>query len=211
MAQSYLLVALATGLVLGLLLGGRPRHLAGKRFRWWLLLPLAVALQFVVELDGVPAPVTLLLVSYAYLLLFCAANLRHPGMGVVLVGIALNAVVITANGGMPVRVEAVRAARLVAPGETVHIVEVKHRIEEPGDRLTVLGDIIPIAPLREIVSFGDLVIAVGVADLLVHLLRPARARRRRPETAEGARAEVNAPAVIDLVALEQRRTPAPAG
>jgi hypothetical protein len=178
-AQSYLVVALAAGLVIGLVLGGRPRHLAQKQFRWWLLLPLGVVLQLVVEADGVPAPHALLIVSYLYLLAFCAANLRHAGMGVILVGIALNAVVIVANNGMPVREKAVYRAAIVDARDVVSIDEVKHHLETPDDDLMVLADIIPVKPLRQVLSFGDLILSVGVADLLVHLLLPNGGRRRR--------------------------------
>lgn len=187
-AQSYLVVALAAGLLVGLALGGRPRHLAQKRFRWWLLLPLGVLLQVIVELDGVPAPHALLIVSYVYLVVFCVANLRHAGMGVILVGISLNALVIVANTGMPVREKAIHEAAITKPGETITIDEVKHHLERPDDDLMFLADIIPVKPLRQVLSFGDLILSVGVADLLVHLLLPVGGRRRRdrlqPKTAE---------------------------
>lgn len=208
MAQSYLVVALAVGLLLGLLLGGRPRYLAQKRFRWWLLLPLGVVLQLVVEANGVPAPQALLLVSYVYLLVFCAANLRHVGMGIILIGIALNTFVIAVNGGMPVREKAVRQAHLADAGKIVRIDEVKHHLEEPGDRFMVLADIIPVRPIRQVLSFGDLILSVGVADLLVHLLQPvSRMRRRTSDPAtDAARDEGDdrePDGAIDLVALEQ--------
>lgn len=191
-AQSYLVVALAVGLVVGLVLGGRPRHLAQKSFRWWLLLPLGVVLQLVVEADGVPAPEALLVVSYVYLLVFCAANLPHRGMGVILVGILLNAIVITANGGMPVREEAVHQAGIADPGEVITIDEVKHHLEDDDTQLMFLGDIIPVEPLRQVLSFGDLILSIGVADLLVHLLLPT-SRRRRSVDAEAAETGEGAP------------------
>lgn len=191
--RNYLVVALVAGVVFGLLVGGRPRHLATKRFRWWLLLPAGLALQSVVTMEGAPAPVALLLISYAYLLLFAVANLHHRGMGVVLVGIALNAAVIAANGGMPVRPAAIRAA---GAGHDVPatIDDVKHKLERGGERFMVLADIIPVRPLRQVLSFGDLVLAVGVVDVIVHLMRPvrrsarsrARRRARRPGTATSA-------------------------
>ena len=189
MAQSYLVVALAAGLVIGLVLGGRPRHLAQKHFRWWLLLPLGVVLQLLVEADGVPAPHALLIVSYLYLLVFCAANLRHAGMGVILVGIALNAVVIVANDGMPVREKAVYQAAIVDAGDTVSIDEIKHHLETPDDDLMFLADVIPVKPLHQVLSFGDLILAVGVADLLVHLLLPVGGRTRRRRRGVSADAE----------------------
>jgi len=195
MAQSYLVVALAAGLVVGLALGGRPRHLAQKHFRWWLLLPLGVALQVLVEADGVPAPHALLIVSYVYLLAFCAANLRHAGMGLILVGIALNAVVIVADNGMPVREKAVHQAAIAKPGETITIDEIKHHLERPDDTLMGLADIIPVKPLHQVLSFGDLVLSVGVADLLVHLLLPVGGRRRRRPSvdAESTQARAGSP------------------
>src|SRR5438309_4815924 len=137
MAQSYLLVAIGTGLVLAVVLGGRPRYLASKRFRWWLLLPFGVALQALVERSGVPAPFALLLVSYGYLLVFCLANLQHKGMGVILIGVALNLAVIAANHGMPVRASAARYAS-ASHREVVVIHEVKHHLERPDSRLMPL-------------------------------------------------------------------------
>lgn len=193
MAQSYLVVALALGLLIGFALGGRPRHLAAKSFRWWLLLPLGVVLQLLVELDGVPVPKTLLVVSYVYLLGFCLANLRHAGMGIVTIGIAMNAVVIAANGGMPVREEAIYQADVIERGEVAYIDEVKHHVEDDDTRLMFLGDIIPVRPLRQVLSFGDLVLSVGVADLLVHLLRPVRKRRRRKAARPSAEAQAPEP------------------
>src|SRR5207245_9568674 len=41
----FTLIALGIGFVLALALGGRPRHLAGRSFTWWLLLPVGLALQ----------------------------------------------------------------------------------------------------------------------------------------------------------------------
>ena len=204
MGQSYLLVALATGLVIAIALGGRPRYLAEKSFRWWLLLPLGVVLQQVVEAEGVPWPFALLLVSYAYLLVFALANLHHPGMGIVFIGIALNALVIFANHGMPVREKAVRAVHTEAAGAEVRIDEVKHHLEARDDQLKVLGDIIPVPELDQVLSFGDLILAVGVADLLVHLLRPAHKSRARRHEVRG-----EGDAVIDLNQFEREPLPQP--
>ncbi|MGH8991190.1 MAG: DUF5317 family protein, partial [Acidimicrobiia bacterium] len=107
----------------------------------------------------------LLSVSYLLLLGFCAANLTNKGMSVVAFGIALNALVITVNGGMPIRTD---------PGfaETV-----KHHAERPSDSLTFLGDVIVLRPLNQALSFGDLIMLVGLVDVLVHRSRPAPTRR----------------------------------
>ena len=129
--------------------------------------------------------VTLILVSYVLLLAFCVLNLRHAGMGVVFVGIALNLVVMGLNGGMPVRREAI-----VASGITTRIDDVdsldfgtKRHLETDDDRLPVLGDIIPVPVAGEVLSFGDLAMSVGVAAVLVNLLR-RRTRTMAPDLAD---------------------------
>jgi hypothetical protein len=105
-----------------------------------------------------------LMVSYAFILSFCFANLRIRGFGVIAIGIGLNAVVIGLNQGMPT----------VAIGNDAHgnriekLVEqtVKHRPEADDDLLGFLGDrIVFPEPLDTVVSFGDLIMAVGICEL----------------------------------------------
>ena len=50
------------------------------------------------------------------------------------------------------------------------------RTRRPSDRLTVLGDVVPVPALRQVVSFGDLILLAGVSDVAAHL-----ARRRAPK------------------------------
>src|SRR5688500_4151935 len=102
-------VAVAVGIAIGLLAGGRLQHVGERAFHGVPLLVVGVGLQLVSGLLR-DVSVTLVLLSYVALLLFCARNLRIVGMGVVLVGLAMNALVIGVNGGMPVRRSAVVAA-----------------------------------------------------------------------------------------------------
>jgi hypothetical protein len=119
-----------------------------------------------------------LLASYLCLLAFALANVRLVGMALVAVGIALNIIPIALNRGMPVRHDAVVAAR-ISTAERVHFLRTdhKHHMERPGDRLMILADILPVRPLREVLSFGDVVLALGVADVLFHLVRGGPAHR----------------------------------
>jgi hypothetical protein len=110
----------------------------------------------------------LLVASYGLLLGFCVANLGLRGMSVVAVGIALNATVITLNRGMPIR---------TARGEVVPTV--KHHREGPSDRLMPLADIIVVPPINQALSFGDLIMLVGLVDVLVHRSRAAPGRPGR--------------------------------
>lgn len=175
-----MLIALAIGLgvVVGLLRGGRLANLTEPSFRATPVLVVGVALQLLSGFFDGPA-LPLILASYALLLAFAAANVHHVGMLIVSAGLACNFAVIAVNGGMPVRPEAIMAAGDVAAHEMHRLrFDNKHHLEGPGDRLALLGDIfpVPVPGLRQVVSFGDLVMAVGMADVIVHWLRrPAHA------------------------------------
>lgn len=177
----YTAIALALGLLAGLLAGGRPSHAAGHPLRWWPALAAGAAVQWVPELLAVPedAAFAAVVASYAALAAFAVANITMVGMPVVLVGLALNTAVIVANGGMPVRAEAVAAAGIADTREEVAALDYgsKRHLERDDDRLTILGDVIPVPPLREVLSFGDLILAAGVADVVFRLLRPLRTPR----------------------------------
>jgi len=173
--MSFTLIAVAIGLVIALALGGRPRHLANRRFRLWWLLPAGVVVQALLERSGVPGAFGLLLVSYGCLLTFGLANLRVTGMWMVVLGFGLNALVIAVDHGMPVSRAALRSLHT---SPAVH--EVKHHVATDSDHLRFLSDIIPVPPIDEILSFGDLILATGICDVLVHLMRPARRRGTTP-------------------------------
>lgn len=193
-------VAVAAGTLLGILLGGKPSNLAGRTINAWGLLAAGVALQWVPELTGMTEAGALPFVagSYSTLVLFALANLHLVGMPVVLVGLALNIAVIAPNGGMPVRAEAMRAVGFDGDPEEVDFGAKRH-LEEPDDRLTVLGDIIPVEPLGEVLSFGDLILAAGMANLIFRLLRPRHGASHRlgaGEEIEGGGSDAE-PAAVD--------------
>lgn len=183
--MSFLFVTLALALGIALLTGGRLHNIAATQLRHPSILALAVGIQLVLEVlhptRGTVGHLAsaLLVVSYVFLLLFCAANLRLRGLAVVAVGIALNGAVITVNRGMPIR----------APEAAVETTT-KHHAERPSDRLTFLGDIILVPPLRQSLSFGDLIMLVGLVDVLFHCSRNPAARRRVSSAQAGSTVEV---------------------
>lgn len=179
----FIAVAIVAGIVIGLVRGGSFERLAEASFRLWPLLILGIVVQGAAAFT-VDGAVPLILASYVLLLVFTAVNLVHAGMGVVFVGIALNVAVIGVNGGMPVRADAIVAAGIVER-EQIPSLEFgsKRHLETDDDRLTVLGDIIPVPLAEEVLSFGDLAMSVGVAAVLVNLLR----RRRGPIDLEVSR------------------------
>jgi Family of unknown function (DUF5317) len=172
----FTIVTVISGLVLGVAAGGRLRFVADHPIRAGGLLITGLALQglpIVVDLGSFT--IAALLASYFLLLCFTAANIRLVGMAIVTAGLAANIVVIALNGGMPVRAQAVTAAHIASASEVPGLAYGhKRHLERRSDRLIVLADIIPVPQLHEVLSFGDLVLSVGIADVLFHLLRPRK-------------------------------------
>jgi hypothetical protein len=179
-----LAAAVAVGVVVGLATGGRLRWVASARLRGLPLLVIGAAAEGVVgseaiALHGWEATV-LLLGGYACLAAFAAANLGRPGMGVILAGIALNAVPIALNSGMPVEGSAIVRAH-IATAQDVPLLDfgTKRHLAGPADHLRVLDDRFPDWVTHRVLSLGDLVIGVGVGAVTAGLLHPATGRRRR--------------------------------
>ena len=172
-AMSFFLITFALALGVALLAGGSLREVMETRLRGTRALFLAFGIQLVLDRFGPQGGAggiayVLLVASYLLLLGFCAANIHLRGMSVVAIGIALNAAVITVNQGMPIR---------TSRGEVS--TTVKHHPERPSDRLMPLADIIVVPPVNQALSFGDLIMVVGLMDVLVHRSRATSGRRGR--------------------------------
>lgn len=168
-------MAVAVGVGVAVVAGPGPGALLDHRIRLPGIPLAAVGIQLALGLftpsGGWPPAVGLGLFGASMLLMavFCAANISTTGMPVVLIGVVLNGVVTAANGGMPVRLppdaSSSAGAELAA--------SVTHLPEEDADRLTALGQIVPIPePVERRVSFGDLILAVGVIDVIYRMGRP---------------------------------------
>ena len=107
-----ILLTVTTALVVGALAGGSLRDFPTVKTRWWWLALAGVAMQFVT--GGGALETVLLLGSFVALLVFVSANVRAPGFALVLLGLALNAAVITANQGMPVTRNALEGSGQIA-------------------------------------------------------------------------------------------------
>ena len=167
-----IVVTVVLGVVSGLLRGGSVRHLTAASLRGAGLAVAAAVAQVVNAF--VPAPavaVAMTTVSQAALLGFLWLNRYAAGAFLVAVGSTCNAVVIVANGAMPVSREAIMAVAR-------HPYEVmgRHRLLEPGDALPWLADVIGLPVLRTVVSVGDVLLAAGVGLLVSALMQPPRRR-----------------------------------
>jgi hypothetical protein len=179
-------IALVGAVAVGYALGGSWSRLTGLHLRWRRFVVAAVIAQLggaAVGVLGYGDPRRAYVVGLAASALcataFCVRNLRVAGVPLVTIGLISNAVVVAANGAMPVSVAA--AARADVP--VVDIAagrDSRHEIAGDGTALRVLGDVIPVPlPVRsEVVSPGDALVASGLAELIViGMLR----RRRRTD------------------------------
>jgi hypothetical protein len=178
---SFLGLVLLVAALTPLLTGGSYRRLADAPWRWGGLLALGLALQLLLDTSLVPRSrwhdigFGVLVASYVVLIGFCAGNVLVRGMAVVLIGVALNAFVITIDQGMPVHVPPDWKSSKVD-------VTVKHHPRVDGDHLLGLTDIIVLRRLDAVISFGDLIIAFGLVDVTFWASRRAR-RSRAASTA----------------------------
>ena len=166
-------------------------RLAETHFSRGWMLAVGLGIQILLAAVDLPAArlkdvgIAALLLSYVGVLGFCASNLRIRGIAVIGVGIALNALVIALNLGMPYTV--VNGV----PRETT----IKHRPERTTDILPVLSDRFAYgSPLNAAISIGDIVLGVGIIEL-------AYANSRRPRRQRG----LDRAPTIDLSALERER------
>ena len=151
----------------------------------WLLfcgLVIQICLEFVtIPKDQIETVgYAMLMVSFALVLAFCFVNVSTRGFGIIALGIALNALVIGLNQGMPTAAIGNDKAgnRVEKPIEQ----SVKHRPASDTDLLGFLGDeiILPV-PFDEVLSVGDIVIAIGICELAYFGTRRPRRRGARRE------------------------------
>ncbi|HKF85665.1 MAG TPA: MFS transporter [Candidatus Limnocylindrales bacterium] len=192
-----LIGGIALGLVLGLLLGGRIERLADIRLQYLPLLFVAVIIRFGTEallglgvgiVDVLRMP--LLGLAYGLLLFTLWHNRTYPGLALALIGVALNGLVIMVNGGkMPVWMEAYAFAGLTGDLNSVLHIPLYELDAEFILRLGPLADVIPIPvwPVNNVASIGDLFLSAGLAFFLfATLLRsPAEVQRALDEAREG--------------------------
>jgi len=155
----------------------------------WMVL-VALAIQILLAFVDIPADrlddlgFGLVMASYAFLLAFCFVNLRISMMWIIGLGIALNALVIGLNQGMPTRDNEVttRSGRTIEePIERT----AKHRPESGDDLLPFLGDRLRVPyPIDEVISIGDVVIGLGI---ILVCYQGSRVRRRRSSSLRSER------------------------
>jgi hypothetical protein len=190
-----IVAVIVAGLLVGIALGGDIRTLSELKLRWWPLALIGLGLQLfpVPSMDGQLdrwLGEGLLAGSFVVLLIFVAMNIRLAGFPVIALGFALNLLVISVNGGMPVTEQAIRQAYgSRSPTEITRLREhegAKHHLARDDDVLLPLADVIPVgAPLHQVLSAGDLVFMVGVFWVIAAATK-GEAGRHRPRATRGS-------------------------
>jgi hypothetical protein len=175
------LIAFVLGIGASLATGGRLERLGEVPFRRLVLFWPAVGATAALTLGtGWVADhgVELVLICNAFFIAFAVANRHLPGFLLVAVGISLNALVIAANGAMPV---SVGAAEQVASTQVVG--GVKHEPMTDDTHLALLADRVPVGPSSQVWSIGDFILVAGIGWMSFALPR----RRERVFTADPGR------------------------
>jgi hypothetical protein len=184
-------MTLIPGLVAAVLLvwalGGELTRVASLRFRRGTLLYAALGAQLVafgpVRILGDHQVERVQLVTYGFLLAFCIANRRIPGVWLIALGVLANALVIAANGGaMPVDPSAIAASGWSLHDYANAYPNVVARTHAP---LWFLGDVfaMPRFPGSAALSIGDVAIVAGVWLMLQRVT----SRREEPAGASAPR------------------------
>lgn len=181
MFLSAILLALVVGAFLG---GGLPR-LAQLKLRWFPLLGIALAIRIgavLLRQNGIGADLPLgwgFIAAYLLILVWLSGNWRVPGLQIAAVGIGLNTLAVVLNSGqMPIWSGAFASAGF----QPTDLVNDPFHVLVPATSLAnfigqggLFGDVIPIPlPLiRDVVSIGDVLLAMGIFSAIVYsMTRP---------------------------------------
>jgi hypothetical protein len=190
----WLAIVIFAALAIAILRGGRLVNLADIELKAWWLLFLALGLQlgtrFLPDSSWSEwVGVTMVLISFALLMVMVLLNRAKPGMWIAGLGVLMNFVVIAINGGMPV----LPGAAEVASGFTVENPDFsgsfKHIALDETSRLTFFADVIPLrlVGIGEVISLGDVFLALGLGVFLEYeLRRPRRYFRKGAQAQPGS-------------------------
>jgi len=174
----FILYAIPIGLLVGLLLGGRPAGVAGVHLRWSWVIVAGLLVQVVLFSEPVSERIGALgppiyVASTATVIAAVVANRAITGMLMVAAGAASNLIAIVANGGyMPVSDGAAAVLGAHRPSTYSNSIQVPDPVLAP---LTDIFALPPWVPFANVFSVGDVLIGIGVAIVIVSAMRTTSA------------------------------------
>ncbi|WP_420608511.1 DUF5317 family protein [Candidatus Poriferisodalis sp.] len=172
------LIGLGVGFAVALVTGGTPAstlsRMRGVRINHWPVLVLGAVLSLAVGLDtNMLAGRFALGISLALLLAGCLLNRHIAGASIAAIGMAANLGVLLVNGYVPVSEGAVVAAGIIDfDGINRVLLGAARRWSDDATIAAWLGAAIPLAPLKDVITLGDLVTAAGLANVAFRLMWP---------------------------------------
>lgn len=181
MALLPIVLAVLTGLVVGALRRGRLRAIARTRIHHPEFIAVAIGCSLFVDVSDAGPSGAVALVGLIGGIVFAGLNLHLAGMAVIAVGIAANLLPVALNGAMPVRADALVEAEMVTADELDRVaLSGARELRNDDTLLAVLGDTYPVRWTGQVVSLGDLIMMVGLADVVTNLMLQRRRRRLPP-------------------------------
>lgn len=185
------LSAIVLALIVGALAGGSFPRIADLRLRWSLLLAVALGLRLLVGvsreiaiLPEIPAGAAVL-AAYGLILAWLWFNWRVPGLQIAAVGIGANLLAVLVNQGqMPIWSAAYFSAGFTEAdlaNDAFHFLLRTDSIAGFVAAGGLFGDVIPlpIPYIRDVISIGDVLLALGIFWAIVYSMTRVDAPTRR--------------------------------
>jgi hypothetical protein len=184
-------------LLIGFFRGGSLKGIAHMKLRGGWLFPLLLGIEICIFLLQNKVSIIgqlsngLFLAIYAIGLIFLWLNRHHPGFMVIFIGVLLNFIVMSLNGGrMPVSIEAAQFLGREYIDALKAGIYGKHEAITESTLLPFLGDIIPLSPpypRQQVISIGDVVMNVGAFIFIQHLMMSEHNEKSSPQTVHEGR------------------------
>ncbi len=174
-----LLLALVFGLIAGVVRRGDFPTILNTRIYHPEFLASSIVCAFVVSATDIDSDGVIAFVALLGAFAFTLMNLHLVGMVVVSIGLALNLFVFILNFETPVRPNALVEAEIVTAEELERGVSISGHVElaDSDTVLEILGDTFPIRLGEKVVSIGDLIFLVGLANVTGNLMLGNQRRR----------------------------------
>ena len=184
------------GAAIGRARGGRARAFTTTTLNKAGWLAAGISGVLIVSFIGPSQPVWWMIATYACFIYFGLRNLHFTGMVVLLIGMLMNLTPMIANLAVPVSEQAlVSVGEVDADGSP--LISGTRESTATATSFTFFGDVVPVPILNVVVSLGDLVIAVALADIAMHTMLREK-NRRKDDDAVSFEDSPKAAAEIDL-------------